>query len=689
VSTSADRRFDRFAAREPYFSILTDPRFLRANLTPENEREFFITGEAVVSWMLAVIDAALAPQFAPMSILEYGCGIGRLALPLARRPGSVTAVDRSPEMLKAARKEAERSGLGHIVFQSPEELFASGRTFDLVVCYHVLQRMRREEALPLMSRLLALTGAGGVAVFQWPYRTSDPAHVAASRWLREYVPAVNRLMNVLRHKPAGDPFVPTHTFDLADGLSIFDAAGIKTTHVALEGHQNLDYAVAFAFKSDAAAGAKTRPVTDEHGVGQGFSPDADDTKIQAFNRAAEHYFATLPDWDHHLAKPFSQIEETPTLLAGVAVLLQALRLAPGMTVLEFGAGSGWLSRFLTQLGCRAIVADVSPTALRMARALYKRQPVLGDRPEPAFLEYDARRIDLPDASVDRIVCFDAFHHAPNPRAVIADFARVLRDGGIAGFVEPGPRHAEAPRSQFESHTYGVVERDVDVHDVWRTAHAAGFSEMRMCVFHAPPFHVSLAEYEDLLAGGPSQQAWAVSTRKFLRHVRSFYLVKSGAARVDSRSAAGLACDIRAGLKPGSGASGPFVVEALVTNTGTATWLPSGVSPGGVSLGAHLYDSSGTLLSFDFETAPLSVPPREIAPGDAVSCSMQLAALGTGRYRLELDCVADRVTWFAQAGSPTVTLELDAGGLPRDGEQRRADGHVDEPDGGGFGGEKRR
>src|SRR4029079_9232289 len=88
--SSQDSRFEAFAAREPYFAVLTDPKFLRANLTPAHEREFFASGEAIASWMLAVIDAGLAPQFAPMSMLEYGCGLGRLALPPAPRPRSVT-----------------------------------------------------------------------------------------------------------------------------------------------------------------------------------------------------------------------------------------------------------------------------------------------------------------------------------------------------------------------------------------------------------------------------------------------------------------------------------------------------------------------------------------------------------------------------------------------------------------------
>ena len=142
--SSPDPRWEAFAAREPHFAVLTDPRFLRANLTPEHEREFFASGEAVVSWMLGVIDAGLSPQFAPMSTLEYGCGVGRLALPLARRPGSVTAVDRSPVMLDLARREAERRGLGHIVFQTDTR---------------ALRRAARVRSRRLLSRAAAAAAA--------------------------------------------------------------------------------------------------------------------------------------------------------------------------------------------------------------------------------------------------------------------------------------------------------------------------------------------------------------------------------------------------------------------------------------------------------------------------------------------------------------------------------------------------
>jgi 2-polyprenyl-3-methyl-5-hydroxy-6-metoxy-1,4-benzoquinol methylase len=110
--------------------------------------------------------------------------------------------------------------------------------------------------------------------------------------------------------------------------------------------------------------------------------------IEELNRAAETYSTII--MASELPKPFAKPDEVPPLLMDAANMLQGLRLAPGAHVLDFGAGSGWLSRWLTQLGCRVTLLDVSPTALAMARELYSRQPIIGDRPPPAFLPFDGR-----------------------------------------------------------------------------------------------------------------------------------------------------------------------------------------------------------------------------------------------------------------------------------------------------------
>jgi SAM-dependent methyltransferase len=657
----SDPAWEAFAAREPYFAVLTAPAFLRANLTPEHRREFFASGEKYVHWLLHLINQHLVPEFAPMSTLEYGCGVGRLAIPFARRPGRVTAVDRSPTMLNLAREEAKREGIAHIDFLTPEQLFRDSRKFDLINCYGVFQRLEPGAGLALLRQLVAILGTGGIGVFQFPYRASTSTLVHLSRRLRSRVPLLNGMLNMTRGKAFADPFIATHTYRLDDVFRVLDEEfsrryrrPIAATHLLFE---NQDGFAAFTACVEAPREhARPRAGTSRPDEPVDVRELISQTGIADLNRRAEEYFSTLKNRDHHLAKPFNNPEETPSLLTGVATMLQGLRPAAGMTVLEFGAGTGWLSRFMTQLGCRVILLDVSTSALAVAQELYDRQPIIGDRPRPGFMPFNGHHIELPDESVDRIVSFHAFHHVPNPETVLGEFGRVLRPGGIAAFVEPGPTHSHDAQSQFEMRNYGVVENDIDVHALWRTAQASGFSDLKLAVHHAPLFLVSLGEFEDFLADSSAGEPWVNSTRTYLRHVRTFFLFKTGIERLDSRSVGSLACRIEAVMRdPSVAGHQPIVIEATVHNAGSGVWLTREWEYGGVSLGAHLYDESGKLIAFDLVRQPLTEPPREVPPGDVVTCRVTIPPQPAGRYVVELDCVASKVIWFSQAGSEPVRL----------------------------------
>lgn len=51
-------------------------------------------------------EAAFVASFAPATVLDAGCGTGRVAIELARRSVDVVGVDRDHEMLDAARRKA-------------------------------------------------------------------------------------------------------------------------------------------------------------------------------------------------------------------------------------------------------------------------------------------------------------------------------------------------------------------------------------------------------------------------------------------------------------------------------------------------------------------------------------------------------------------------------------------------------
>jgi len=649
-------RWDAFAAREPYFAVLTEPRFLRARFDADAEADFFRSGDEYVSGVYGTILGSVAHDFAPLTVLEYGCGVGRLVIPFARRAEKVVGVDVSPAMIETARTHVERAGVRGVELMTADAFADDPRMFDLVNCFLVLQRLRRAEGLALLRGLAARVRPGGVGVFHLPYHSHTAPSVRALRAARARVPGVNAAMNVARRKPAATPLIESNTYDLNEVFALLQE-DFEAPHVVFTRHGDLDGVIVHARKRS-NDGIQHVASADESGDGlKPVAPREDfidvraliaSTSIEDLNRTAEEYFSSLESWEHHLAKPFANADDAPQLLITLGTILQGLQLAPGMTVLEFGAGTGWLSRFLTQLGCRMILLDVAPTALDIARDVYKRLPPIGDRPEPSFLVFDGHRIDLGDASVDRILCFDAFHHAPNPHDVLREFGRVLKPRGIAAFAEPGPHHSQTPQSQYEMRTYGVVEADIDIHDLWEAAKRLGFVDLKLAAFSVPPFHVSLAEYDELLASGATLTRWSEQTRDFLHNARTFFLTKAGAEVLDSRRTEGLRAEITATLDG-------MTVHATVRNTGKARWLDSHEPHGGVALGAHLHDSQGHLIDLDYARVPL---PRPLDPGEETSVDLPLPPLPPGHYVIELDCVAEKVAWFAQVGSTPARLELE-------------------------------
>jgi SAM-dependent methyltransferase len=370
--------------------------------------------------------------------------------------------------------------------------------------------------------------------------------------------------------------------------------------------------------------------------------------------ADDYYVKNLANADYYFAKPLGSIDEAPDLLACFAQVLGVLRPLPGMRVVDFGAGTCWSTRWLTQLGCSTVAVDVSQAALDVGRQLFERMPVAGDRPPPEFLRFDGLRIDLPDESADRVVCLDALHHVPNPAVVLTELGRILKPGGMAAFTEPGPDHSRTAQSQFEMRNYTVVENDMLMADVWRAASAAGFTRLQLAVFSSEPFLLDVPEYEDYLGGGGSTAAFVEHVRRFARERRIFFLSKGEPTTSDSRDRRGLLAELAVRLE-GSG-GGTVRGTATVRNTGTSVWLPSSTPLGGVKIGVHLYDEGGVLVDRDYARADLP-GDRITTPGDEVTIALSIPAPASGRWQLGFDLVAEGVCWFEVNGAETVTVPL--------------------------------
>jgi ubiquinone/menaquinone biosynthesis C-methylase UbiE len=110
------------------------------------------------------------------------------------------------------------------------------------------------------------------------------------------------------------------------------------------------------------------------------------------------------------------------------LLLDRVPMRPGMSILDVGAGTGFLTLELAQrCGPGSTVFAVDPWAAAMRR-LRRKLAFFGVQ-NVRLLEQDAAALDLPDASIDLVVSNLGINNFDNPDAVLRACVRVMKTGG--------------------------------------------------------------------------------------------------------------------------------------------------------------------------------------------------------------------------------------------------------------------
>ena len=357
-------------------------------------------------------------------------------------------------------------------------------------------------------------------------------------------------------------------------------------------------------------------------------------------RRADDYFKGISLNNIMLRKPFMGWESLH-LIPHLGVVVSNLDYFPGMTVVDFGCGTGWVSQSLALMGCRPIAVDVSQHALDLGKTYTtNKYPEIAG--EITYLHYDGLTIGLPDNSVDRVVCMDSFHHVPNQERVLAEFHRILTPDGRAIFCEPGPLHSRTTDSQNAMRDFGVIENDILIEDIWRMAQALGFKDIKLSAFGLRALQLSLAELDTLKsfeeAAGVLQRTLNEIYGPLHQGNRLFTLIK-GETRRDSRWKDGLAGQITARMED---AGDSYRISGVVKNIGSAPWRPADGGVGAVNLGLIKRMPDGE-REVDFERIPFLA--STLPPGEEHDFATTLAKSRVGPAELYIDLVAEGVTWF--------------------------------------------
>lgn len=152
--------FDRLAAEEPEAAVafysLGDPALL----------------DAATAELLAVIRAWV--PVAGADVLDLGCGIGRVAIPLAREAGSVVGLDLSAAMVAQAQARAGSLANARFAVGGRDLAGIVDASLDLVLAIDSFPYVVRAGAAVLdglVAEIARVLRPGGrLVVFNWSYR---------------------------------------------------------------------------------------------------------------------------------------------------------------------------------------------------------------------------------------------------------------------------------------------------------------------------------------------------------------------------------------------------------------------------------------------------------------------------------------------------------------------------------------
>jgi SAM-dependent methyltransferase len=233
-STDSDETWRYYGKTDPYFGVLTQDAFRSENLTAEARARFFQSGDSYVDFVLATIRDHLTPSFEIRRALDFGCGVGRLTIPLARASQSVTGVDVSEWVLDEAARNCRAQGITNVKFvPSDDALTAVTQPVDFVHSFIVLQHIPPVRGEAIFRRLIDILEDGGVGAVHftcsWSSQTPLYKRLLAGGYLT--VPGLFGIRNVLKGRPFGERLMEMNCYDVTRLMRILHEAGCHRVHV--------------------------------------------------------------------------------------------------------------------------------------------------------------------------------------------------------------------------------------------------------------------------------------------------------------------------------------------------------------------------------------------------------------------------------------------------------------------------
>jgi SAM-dependent methyltransferase len=241
---NTDVEWEKWGKRDPYFGVVTFDRFRNQNLTDEAKTEFFESGRSHIRHVLDVCRRYFDQDFSPKRALDFGCGVGRLVIPLAGIAEHVVGLDVSDSMLKEALKNCNEYSVNNVrLLKSDDNLSSLDGCFDFIHSFIVFQHIPVERGRDIFANLLDHLEDGGICAIQLTYSKAifgdsygvPPVEFPVKKSLKVIKRLVRKSMRI--ELPGRDPEMQMNPYNVNELLFLTQSIGIDNLHVEFTDHE--------------------------------------------------------------------------------------------------------------------------------------------------------------------------------------------------------------------------------------------------------------------------------------------------------------------------------------------------------------------------------------------------------------------------------------------------------------------
>ncbi len=235
---STDSEWEKFGRTNPYFGVCSDNAFKTKNLTTDSLQAFFESGKDHVQHVLDTLSwVAKKPITKLKSVLDFGCGTGRLLIPLASISETARGIDVSKSMLTEAVNNIKRIGINNIELINSNSLAEiKSRKFDLIHTYIVLQHVPTAAGYDIIRSLVQVIDEGGLGMIHFTYRNDKNALQNIGRILKSRSPVIAKISNLIKNRSGATPHMQMNNYNLKKVFKIFEEEGIDNCYAEFTNH---------------------------------------------------------------------------------------------------------------------------------------------------------------------------------------------------------------------------------------------------------------------------------------------------------------------------------------------------------------------------------------------------------------------------------------------------------------------